>query len=278
MKAGDLIRKAEAVLAEAGVEGPGRDARVLMGAVLGLEPGRLILESDRAVSASEAQMFQRQVAARAQRQPVAQIVGFREFWGRRFRVTRDVLDPRPDTETLVDLALEGAAPARLLDLGTGSGALAVSLLAEWPGAEGVATDISDAALAVAAENAAAHRVSERLALVVSDWWSAVEGVFDLVVSNPPYIAEAEMAGLDPEVRDWEPALALTPGGDGLAAYLAIAAGLGGRLAPGGRGFFEIGAGQAAAVSAIFRDAGWNDPVIHRDLAGKNRVIGVKRAN
>lgn len=271
-----MLRLAEEALTGAGVEGPGRDARVLLAAALGVEPGRLTLERDREVGGEAEKLFGTYLAARAARQPVAQITGYREFWGRRFKVTRDVLDPRPDTETLIEAALTGPGPARLLDLGTGSGILAITLLAEWPQARAVATDISEAALAVARQNAEALAVAGRLELVRSDWFAAVAGRFDLVVSNPPYIAADEMAGLQPEVRDWEPRQALTPEGDGLAAYRAIARGLRRVLNPGGRALFEIGHSQAAAVAAIFRDQGWNAPVIHKDLAGKDRVIALQQ--
>jgi release factor glutamine methyltransferase len=211
------------------------------------------------------------LARRLAREPLAQIVGEWGFFGRRFAVTRDTLTPRPDTETLVELAL-GAPFARLLDLGTGTGAIAVSLLAERPGATGVASDVSAPALAVAEANAARHGVAGRLRLVQADWWEGIEGQFDLVVSNPPYVTEAEYADLAPEITLWEPRGALTPGGDGLAAYRAIAAGLAAHLAPGGRCLLEIGAGQGGAVAAILRGAGLDAVAVHPDINGKARVV------
>jgi release factor glutamine methyltransferase len=186
-------------------------------------------------------------------------------------VTPDVLDPRPETETLVAAAL--AAPfARLLDLGTGSGALAVSLLAERPAATGLATDVSAAALDVARENAGRIGVADRLTLRQADWTEGLSGRFDLILSNPPYIPAAEIAGLAPEVRDWEPRGALTDGGDGLSAYRAIAAGAPRLLAPGGRLLVEIGAGQADVVAAIFTAAGLEEPSRHRDLDERVRCL------
>ena len=160
--------------------------------------------------------------------------------------------------------------ARVLDLGTGTGCLAVTLLAERPEASGVATDLSEAALAVARRNAEAHGVAERLELRHGDWWAPVEGRFDLIVSNPPYVAAAEMAGLAPEVRA-EPRLALTPGGDGLGAYRAIADGLLRHLVPGGRALLEIGATQGPAVAAILRAAGLDAVRLRPDMDGRDRV-------
>jgi release factor glutamine methyltransferase len=173
------------------------------------------------------------VAQRAERRPVAQILGRRLFWGRDFAVTGDVLDPRPETETLVAAALAGPAPARILDLGTGSGAILLTLLAEWPDAVGTGTDASAAALVVAARNAEELGCAERARLVRTDWADGVDGPFDLVVCNPPYIPEAEIEGLSPEVRCHEPRMALTAGESGLEAYRRIAPHLPRLLGAGG---------------------------------------------
>jgi release factor glutamine methyltransferase len=218
--------------------------------------------------------FAAHVAARLARRPVSQILGRRAFWGRDFEVTTDVLDPRPETETLVALALRGAPPTRLLDLGTGSGALLTTLLCEWPQARGLGTDLSDAALAVAARNAARHGVAGRAALRRADWTQGIEGAFDLVVSNPPYIPEAEVAALAPEVRDWEPHQALTPGPRGLESFERIARGLAGLLAPQGRALLEFGAGQGEAVAGVFREAGFRQVALRPDLDGRKRVVEV----
>jgi release factor glutamine methyltransferase len=203
---------------------------------------------------------------------VAQILGRRAFWGRDFAVSAAVLDPRPETETLIARALEGPAPASLLDLGTGSGILLVTLLAEWPDAHGLGTDIDGAALAVASENAARHGVAGRAAFREADWTVGLEERFDLVVSNPPYIPAADVEGLSPEVRDWEPRHALTAGPTGLEAYGRIAAGLAAVLAPGGRALFEVGVGQGAAVAALLREAGFGAMAVHADLDGRDRVV------
>lgn len=262
-------------LAAAGVPDPARDARALLAHALGVERGRLTLALPDPVAPAARARLEAAVAARAARQPVAQITGRRAFWGHVFRVTPDVLDPRPETERLVELALAGPV-SRMLDLGTGTGAILLSVLAECPGATGLGTDISPPALEVARGNARALALSERAGFTLSDWWQAVSGSFDLIVSNPPYIAAGEMPGLSPEVRLWEPRLALTPGGDGLAAYRAIAAGALAHLAPGGRLMVEIGPTQAAAVCDIFRAAGLDAPVVHPDLDGRDRVIAVRR--
>ena len=212
---------------------------------------------------------------RLMREPLAQIFGEWVFFGRSFAVTRATLVPRPDTETLVELAL--AEPfSRLIDLGTGSGAIAVTLLAERPQAHGMACDISGDALAVAAGNAARHGLAERIVFVESDWWAGITGSFDLVVSNPPYVSEAEYAELAPEITLWEPRAALTPGGDGLLAYRAILAGLAPHLAPGGRCLMEIGADQGEAVAGLFRAAGLEDVAVHPDINGKARVVSGRR--
>lgn len=271
------LAEAAARLGAAGVPEPARDARLLMAEALGLPADRITLALGDPLPEVAAARFARLVAARARRQPVAQILGRRAFWGHVFRVTPEVLDPRPETELLVELALAGPAPRRLLDLGTGSGAILLSLLAAWPEARGLGADASPAALEVARGNAASLGLGARAAFREADWTEGLEGPFDLVVSNPPYIAEAEMADLAPEVRDWEPRVALTPGGDGLDAYRRIAVGLDRLLAPGGRGLFEIGATQAPAVRAIFAAAGFGTEV-HPDLAGRDRVVAARRAN
>lgn len=272
MTLAEALRAGAARLAAAGVEGAAGDARALLCFATGIAPGRLTLHLPDALAPEAAARFDATLAARAARQPVAQITGQRLFWGRPFRVTRDVLDPRPETEGLVAAALEEPF-TRVLDLGTGSGAILLSLLADQPTATGIGVDVSPAALAVAGGNAVALGLGDRVAFRQSDWFAAViETGFDLIVSNPPYIAADEMAGLSPEVRDWEPHLALTPGGDGLAAYRRIAAGAGAHLAPGGRLMVEIGPTQGPAVAGMFRAAGLGDVAIHPDLDGRDRVV------
>ncbi len=262
------------VLRAAGVEGPERDARLLLAHALGVDRSRLTLHLQDLLGAEAETRFATLVEARRTRRPLSQILGGRLFWDRWFEVTPEVLDPRPETEVLVRLALEHPF-TRLLDLGTGSGAIAVTLLAERPEASGLATDLSAAALEIARRNADAHQVAARLELRQADWWTGIAGRFDLIVSNPPYIAAAEMPGLAPEVRDHEPRAALTDGGDGLSAYRTIAAGAAARLAPNGRLLVEIGAGQGAAVTRIFTAAGLDAVTVTPDLQGHDRVVSAR---
>ena len=263
-----------ALLRASGIAEPARDARLLLAAALGIAPDRVTLALREDMPGPALARLAGLLAERRRFRPMAQILGHRLFWGRRFRVTSDVLDPRPETETLIEAALAGRPPGRILDLGTGSGAILVTLLAEWPGATGSGTDVSEAALEVAAANAAAHGVSGRAEFRRADWLEGLAGRYDLVVSNPPYIAQAELARLAPEVRDWEPALALSPGPTGLESYRRIAAGLGAALVPGGRALFEIGADQGGSVAGILRAAGFGAISIRRDLDGRDRVIEV----
>ncbi len=250
----------------------GRDSRALLAHALGMAPDRLMIEHDREVSEAEMETYEALLHRRLDHEPVARIIGHRMFWGRDFKVTPQVLDPRPETEIIVEAALHGLMPVRLLDLGTGSGILAVTLLAEWPGAEAVATDISPEALAVAGANAEAQGVADRLTLAEVDWLDGIEGRFDLIVSNPPYVAEAEMPGLAPEVRDHDPRLALTPGGDGLDAYRNLVPAALAHLTENGRLLVEIGATQGPAVVALFETAGYRDVTVLPDLDGRARVV------
>lgn len=253
----------------AGIADAPRDARLLLAHALGIAPDRLTLVL-RDPAGVEQAAFGEAIARRAAREPISHITGRRLFWGRAFHVTADVLDPRPETETLIAEAL-GAPFTRLLDLGTGSGAILLTLLAERPAARGLGCDLSPAALAVAEGNAATLGLSGRAEFRQGDWFGPVEGRFDLIVSNPPYIAEAEMAGLAPEVLR-EPRMALTPGGDGLDAYRAIARGAGSHLTPGGRLMVEIGPTQGAAVAGLMAAAGLQGIALHPDFDGRDRVV------
>jgi release factor glutamine methyltransferase len=257
-------------LREAGVPEAAGDARRLLARALGVEPGRLTLILPDTISYEEIKAYDALLARRTSREPVSHLLGLRAFWGRDFEVTADVLDPRPETEILVATALEEPF-ARILDLGTGSGCLLLTLLAERAAATGVGLDLSAAALEVAQRNATRLGVADRAALRPSDWFKEVDGLFDLIVSNPPYIALDEMPGLEPEVRDWEPRLALTDEGDGLNAYRTILEGAGRHLAPGGRLMVEIGPTQAEAVAMIGRNQGFASPETRRDLDGRARV-------
>ena len=269
----EALRDAARRLAEAGVDEPMRDARLLAAWAAGVEPGRITLLRGEPMETGARHRLLRAARQRASGRSVAHVTGRRAFWGRAFLVTDDTLAPRPETEGIVAAALE-APFVRLLDLGTGTGCLAVTLLAERPSARGVATDLCPQALDVARRNAAAHGVAGRLDLRPGSWWEPVDGRFDLIVSNPPYVAEAEMAGLPPEVRA-EPRMALTPGGDGLGALRAIAAGLGPRLEPGGRVLLEFGAGQGEAVAATLRAVGLDGVRLRPDMDGRDRIAEAK---
>jgi len=271
----DALRAATARLSGAGIDGAARDARVLMAAALAIEPDRLMLIDTDALPQAARERFEAFVESRLHRMPVARIVGERLFWGRPFRVTPDVLDPRPETEVLIAAALDGGPARTVLDLGTGSGIIAVTLLCEMPGAVALGTDISAPALAVARANAARHDVGDRFETLQADWYRGVEGAFDLIVSNPPYIAAAEMPGLAPEVRGHDPGIALTDGADGLTAYRAIAAGLPAHLNPGGRVLLETGPAQGAAVADLLAGAGLRQIAVLPDLDGRDRVVSAR---
>jgi len=269
--AAQAMAAAAARLRAAGVDDPARDARVLLAHAARIEAARVTLIAPEDLEPEIAERYEQLISLRAIRVPVSHLVGEREFYGRRFKVSGDVLDPRPETETLIEAAL--ADPfSRVLDLGVGSGCILVTLLAERSEATGLGVDISEAACLQASANAVLHRVQARAEIEQSDWFSNVAGRFDLIVSNPPYIAAGEMAGLADEVRRHEPALALTDGGDGLGAYRAIAAHVAGHLEPGGRLLVEIGPTQAEAVAAILSAAGLSDTGVVQDLDGRDRVV------
>jgi len=264
----------------AGIEDADVDARLLVGHALHLDRARLIAQSDRILEAREINVINALAARRLKREPVSRILGQKEFWSIALAITPDVLVPRPETETVVEGALDFVVRGglrmeklRILDIGTGSGALLLALLRELPNATGIGTDISTGALKVARENAARCGLEGRCTFLVCDIASVVEGPFDLLVSNPPYIAHDEITSLAPEVKDYDPTVALDGGDDGLAAYRAIAADAKRLLAPGARMFVELGAGQEAAVRDLFTNVGLTAGTARADLAGIPRVLG-----
>ena len=273
---------AAAVLREAGMATPELDARLLLCHAAGLSHEAYVAGAGGPVQPATLARFGTAIDRRLKREPVARITGTREFYGRGFTIAPPALDPRPDTETLIEAALALVErrgwrdqTLSLLDLGTGTGCILVTLLAELPRAQGLGTDLSPSALALAAANAVRLGVGSRAAFMAADWLDGIDGKFDLVLSNPPYLASGEIAGLAPEVAAYDPMLALDGGPDGLDAYRRIAAGAPKVLAEGGRLLVEIGAGQAAQVSDIFRAARLKlDPsqAISRDLAGRPRVV------
>lgn len=265
-------------LAEAGIAAAGLEARLLLGAVTGLDLTALITRAERLLTPEEAEQLEAFAARRLAGEPVARILGTHEFWGLPFALSADTLVPRPDTETVVEVALDALRHMQrdnplILDIGTGSGAILLALLSERRDASGVATDISPAALRTAQANAAALGLSARAGFVACDYTSALAGQFDLIVSNPPYIPTAEIAGLDPEVREHDPRRALDGGGDGLDAYRRIAPESVRLLRPGGALVVEIGQGQSAGVAGLMRAAGLTVSVPPRaDLSGIYRVL------
>ncbi|MBL4928043.1 peptide chain release factor N(5)-glutamine methyltransferase [Fuscibacter oryzae] len=271
MKGNEALRAAIPRLRDAGIEDAARDARLLLAHAMGLAPDRLTLHLPDPLTEGQHAAYEAAIAARAARQPVSQIIGQRLFWGRSFRVTRDTLDPRPETELLVAEALSRPF-VKMADLGTGTGCILISCLLDMPMATGLGTDQSLAALEVAEGNARAHGLGNRARFRQADWFSGIADRFDLIVSNPPYIAADEMPALSPEVRNWEPLAALSPGGDGLAAYRTIALGAGARLMPGGRLLLEIGPTQGAAVLALLAAQGFQGLRILPDLDGRDRVV------
>ncbi len=272
MNEADLLAEARDVLKAAGIADAVREAGLLWKASF---PRRYI-DYEVAMSGGRIADFKALVARRAAREPMSHLTGGRDFYDHRFEVTADVLDPRPDTESLVSAALE-VPFSRVLDLGTGSGCIVLSLLAVRKDAVGVGTDLSEAALDVARRNFAQLElaVEDRARFVASDWFENVEGMFDLIVSNPPYIALDEMAALAPELS-FEPRMALTDEGDGLAAYRVIARGADTHLNAGGWLMVEIGPSQGDAVSEMFTNAGLGEVEIRRDLDGRDRVVVGKK--
>lgn len=274
-----LIGEGAAILAAAGIESPRFEARLLLETASGLRREELVAAPERVMAPAVVQAYRDLLARRAAREPMAYILGSAPFWSFRFAVGPGVLVPRPETETLIEAALEAfpgkARPLRLLDLGTGSGCLVVTLLHLYPDAIGIGVDPSEAARRLAALNAARTGVADRLLLVAGSWTAALGGPFDLVVSNPPYIRAGEIGTLQPEVQRFEPHEALDGGPDGLAAYRAIVPDLPRILAPGGLALLEIGQGQEGAVTALAAAAGL-EVLQRQDLAGIVRCLELRR--
>jgi release factor glutamine methyltransferase len=273
-------KKLAAALTAAGKEPAALESRHLMEEATGLTPLALLTDSERHLGDDAATILQLYAARRIAGEPVSRILGRSGFYGLELRVEREVLDPRADTETLVDAALaildkENIASPRILDLGTGSGAILCALLHCRDDAFGVGADVSPAACALTRRNLALCGLSDRSGVICGDWTNALAGAFDLVVSNPPYIAHWEIATLEPEVVDFDPMLALDGGADGLNPYRRIAYDLKRLLRPGGGACFEIGWRQAADVAHIMSEAGFPDAKILTDGARRDRVVAVK---
>jgi release factor glutamine methyltransferase len=268
----------------AGIESAGLDARMLAGHVLGLDLTGLMTSAQRRLTADEAARLEDFARRRLAGEPVARIVGAKEFWGLPLRVSPATLVPRPDTETVVELALEllradGAIahPLRIADLGTGSGAILLALLSELPKAQGFGTDISEPALQTAAANATSAGLAHRARFVACDYATALSGLFDLIVSNPPYIRAADISGLAPEVREYDPHAALDGGADGLDAYRALIPQAAGLLAPGALLIVEAGESQSGPINGLMTLSGLAPAGAPKaDLAGIPRAVAGRK--
>ncbi len=268
-------------LKSAGVETAALDARLLLQAAMDMDHATIIRDSHLVIPAAQYDVFMRNVERRAAREPMSHILGTRDFWKDSFYVSRDVLTPRPDSETLIeamlDIVPDKNAHYTIADLGTGSGCLLISLLREYPNARGVGVDASEAALAIAKKNAENLLSSGRAEFLSSDWCSALQTRFDMIISNPPYIVENEISTLAPEVKKHEPWLALCGGKDGLRAYCQLMPQIQKHLAPHGVAVLELGQKQAQVVTNIASDHALIVSDIRCDLAGIERAIVLKHA-
>jgi release factor glutamine methyltransferase len=282
--AGQTVETARRALAtrfrQQGIDSAELDARLLTGGAFGLDLTGLIAATTRIVTPDEAAHLENFLQRRLAGEPVARILGVKEFWGLTLNLSAATLVPRPDTETVVELALEVCRRQerrRIADIGTGSGAILLALLSELPDATGVGTDISLEALRMARDNAARLGLTQRAAFVACNYTAALSGPFDLIVSNPPYIRSADIAGLDREVREYDPPRALDGGPDGLAAYRAIAPDAARLLAPGGTLIVEAGYGQSGPIAELMSATGLTPDVPPKaDLAGIPRAVAGRR--
>jgi len=277
---GEAVTRVAARLASAGIEDARREARALVALALEVPAEIVIGYPERPLSARALALLEALAARRAAREPLSRLAGRREFWSLDFALSPETLDPRPDSETLIEAALENlpdrARAYRVVDFGCGSGCLLLALLSELPNATGIGVDLSFGAASVSRRNAAALGTGGRAAFMVGRWGEAMVGEADVILANPPYIPSRDIAGLPPEVARYEPRLALDGGADGLQAYRQLAPATRRLLAHDGIALFEVGEGQAPEASAILTQAGLALAAIRRDLAGIERCIVVKR--
>jgi release factor glutamine methyltransferase len=273
---GSLLAEAAATLTRAGFAEPRRQARRLVASALDLTPAQLFAHPERVLDEQRTDHVRFALGRMVDREPLSRIFGHREFWGLEFVLSPDTLDPRPETETLVEAVLrrfpDRKAPFTFLDLGTGTGCILLALLSEFPAAIGFGVDLALGAGLTARRNAAALGLAGRAHFVAGDWGTAISGRFDAIVSNPPYIARSALADLPREVALYDPCLALDGGPDGLGAYRSLVADLTRLLTPGGVFACEVGAGQAPAVAAMLRASGLTIDGCERDLAGLARCV------
>lgn len=274
---GAALAEGRKALADAGLESAALDARLLLSAAAGLRPSDLIARDRERLAPLAWSAFETHVRRRLRGEPVARILGEKEFWGLPFILSAATLVPRPETETLVEQALaeiqgRASGDCRICDLGTGSGAVLIALLSELPEAEGVGSDIAEEALATARRNAERHAVLRRASFVLADFAEGPDGPFDVVVANPPYVRSGSIAGLEPGVRDHDPRAALDGGRDGLDAFRAILARAGALLSASGFIAFEVGYDQGESVVDLCGRAGFGEVRLSDDLAGIGRVV------
>lgn len=272
---GTILCKATAILTAAGIENAGLDARLMLQEVLHISHEALIIREEYLLNTEEKQLFMAMVARRGMREPLAYIVGKKEFWGLDFKVTRDTLIPRPDSETLIEAVLRQfptTPPKTILDLGTGTGCLLIALLTEWKEARGVGIDVNAGALEIARTNAKANHVHSRANFIHNDWMNDLSGEFEVILSNPPYIAAGMRDALSPEVRDFEPHEALFAEENGLAHYQKILGAAPHHLTRNGVLALEIGQGQAMDVVRLIESHGLHCHSLTNDLAGIPRAV------
>ena len=274
MKVKQLLSDVTLKLSISKIDNAARDARILVAHALGIPKSQLALNTNENVPEETRSSLEKLISRRINREPIAKILGKRQFWGRTFFINEDVLDPRGDTETLIDYVID--RPVRsVLELGTGSGVIAISLACEWKEVHVVATDISEAALFVAQKNAKYFNVQDKIDFLKSDWFEAIEGKFDLIISNPPYIGLSEISEISQEVLNYDPDLALFAGCYGLDSYERIIPNVTKFLRPGGIVVLEIGASQSDSVKTLMNSSGLSEVKTFKDLAGKDRLVTAK---
>ena len=274
MKVKQLLSDVTLKLSISEIDNATRDARILVAHALGMPKSQLSMNTNENVPKETRSSLEKLISRRLNREPIAKILGKRQFWGRTFFINEDVLDPRADTETLIDYVID--RPVRsVLDLGTGSGVIAISLACEWKEVHVVATDISEAALFVAQKNAKYFDVQDKIHFLKSDWFEAIEGKFDLIISNPPYIGLSEISEISQEVLNYDPDLALFAGCYGLDSYERIIPNVTKFLRPGGIVVLEIGASQSDSVKTLMNSSGLSEVKTLKDLAGKDRLVTAK---
>ena len=276
MKLKKVLANTANKLSESGIEGAARDARILTAYALQLPISELSLKIDEQVSEQIIYELEKLILRRIDREPVSKILGRREFWGRSFFINENVLDPRADTETLIDFVIEKPVKS-VLELGTGSGAIAVTLACEWKEVYVTAVDISEEALSLAKTNAEKFNVQNKVHFLKSDWFETVKGSFDLIISNPPYIGLIEQDKISAEVLKYDPKISLFAGRDGLDAYKKIIPNLAKFLNPDGLVVLETGAYQSNQVKNMMNAVGFIDAKIVKDLSGKDRLVAAKLA-